>query len=462
MVELGENFIKVAEVVLSKGKREIARLVKRPFRASEAGETDEALEVRNIFESLNIPHHPVRLNIPRHLVTVRFIKLPSTSEDEIRKMTRIESLKHVPYSDENVVSGYKIIERMPDGYSNVLIAVAQADTIQREADILKKAGLFVESVSLGSETLLLWYLAAREAEEAGTILLVNIDAGHIDIDVVAGNKLIFTRGVLSSLVETIPVERIIEEINVSIAAYRKESGKLIDKVVLSGMPASVDELKTLLAAKVKIPIDVIDQMKGIARRQDAHLELAEASFVELLGLALRYDGADINLLPETAQEEQRLELVKKNIMTGLIVSVLIIVIGFGAILKKLHDKRAYISYIDSALSKIEPQVKTAKAMAREIDLVASKIAERPLAIDLVSEVFKITPSGITLTMMEYESYKTLTLRGTAPNLSDVFKYVTILGKAQYFKNVKVKYANKRTGQAGGADFEIICPVSKAK
>ena len=459
---MSENFIKLAEVALSKGKREVARLVKRPFQAPETGETDKALEIKNIFESLNIPRHPVRLNIPRHLVTVRFVKLPSTNEDEIRKMARIESLKHVPYSDENVASGYKIIEKMPDGYSNVLIAVAQADTIQREADILKKAGLFVESVSLGSETLLLWYFGTREAEEAGTILLVNIDTGHIDIDVVAGHRLVFTRGVLSSLTRTIPTERIIEEINVSIAAYRKESGKLIDKVVLSGMPASVDELKTLLAAKVKIPVEVTDQMKGVARREGAQLELEEASFVELLGLALRYDGADINLLPEAAREGHRLELVKKNIATGLCVSVLIIAIGFSAILKKLHDKRAYISYIDSELGKIEPQVKTAKSMAKEIDLVASKIAERPLAIDLTSEIFKITPSGITLTMMEYESYKTLTLRGIAPNLSDIFKYVTILGKSQYFKNVKVKYANKRTGQAGGADFEIVCPVSKAK
>ena len=105
----------------------------------------------------------------------------------------------------------------------------------------------------------------------------------------------------------------------------------------------------------------------------------------------------------------------------------------------------------------------AKKMAKEIDLVTSKIAERPLAIDLANEVFKITPSGVSLTMMEYESNKTITLRGTAPTLSDVFKYVTILGKSAYFKNVKVKYANKRVSQTSEmADFEIVCMISGVK
>jgi len=48
-------------------------------------------------------------------------------------------------------------------------------------------------------------------------------------------------------------------------------------------------------------------------------------------------------------------------------------------------------------------------------------------------------------------------------LSDVFKYVAILEASPYFKNVKVKYANKRMSQVSdAADFEIICPIEKAK
>lgn len=401
--------------------------------------------------------------MPRHLVTVRFLKLPSTDDSELSKMVKIESLKHVPYADEDTVSGYRIVERLADGYSNVLIAVAQAEAVRGEIDILNNAGLIVESVSLGSEALLLWYLCGHKAEAGVSVLLVNIGADHIDIDLAVGEKLSFTRGVLYNAAKPISAEKIIEQVNLSIAAYKKESDGIIDKVALSGIPGKVDELKALLADRVKIPVEAIDQMENIPVRQGISLDTSEASFVELLGLALNPEGANINLLPESTREEQRLELVKKNIMTSLIILVLIIVIAFGVVLKKLHDKRAYISYIGSEAGKITPQVKKAKAMAKEIGLVTSKIAERPLAIDLASEVFKITPSGITLTMMEYESLKTVTLRGTAPSLSDVFKYVTILGRSEYFINVKVKYANKRISQASEmADFEIICVIRGAK
>ena len=398
--------------------------------------------------------------MPRHMVTVRFLKLPSTDDAEIKKMVKIESLKHVPYADEDVVSGYRIIEKFPDGYSNILIAVAQAEAVRKEADILKNAGMAVGSVALGSETLFLWYLDAHPADKDLTVLLVDVDAGHIDIDVIADGKLLFTRGVSYGAAKPISAEKIIDQVNVSIAAHRKESMKSVDKVVLSGMRSKANELKALLSSVIKIPVEVINQTENIPIGPEASREAEEASFTELLGLALKHEDASVDLLPEASRGEQRLELVKRNMMTGLVVSALIIVMAFGGVLKKLHDKRAYISYIEKELAKIEPQVKSARKMAKAIDLVTSKIAERPLAIDLAAEVFKITPSGVTMTMMEYESNKAVTLRGNAPSLSEIFKYVTILGKSPYFKNVKVKYANKRISQATeAADFEITCVVA---
>ena len=150
-VELSEDFIKLAEVSSVTGKREITRLAKLPI----ASEDEFALT----------PRRQVRLNMPRHLVTVRFLKFPSTDDNEIKKMVKIESLKHVPYADEDVVSGYRIIEKLTDGYSNILIAVAQAEAVRKEVDILKKAGMTVESVALGAETLLLWYLDAHQTDK---------------------------------------------------------------------------------------------------------------------------------------------------------------------------------------------------------------------------------------------------------------------------------------------------------
>ena len=99
-------------------------------------------------------------------------------------------------------------------------------------------------------------------------------------------------------------------------------------------------MRSAIAEGVKIPVETIDQMKNIPKREESRLEPEGASFAELLGLALRPEDADIDLLPEANQEEQRLEVVKNNIVTALIVAALIIVTTFGVVLKKLHDKIA--------------------------------------------------------------------------------------------------------------------------
>ncbi|MDD5428424.1 MAG: pilus assembly protein PilM [Candidatus Omnitrophica bacterium] len=458
---MGAGFIKIAQARFVRGKRIVTRLTKEPLEAKE----DDALaaEINGIFERLDIGYRRVMLNIPRHLVTIRFLKLPSTDDAEILKMSKIESLKHIPYADEEMISGCKIIEKFPDGYSTVLIAVAQAETVKKEAELLKKAGISVESAALGSEALSLWYSAGREAADGKTVLLANIDSDHIDINITKGDELVFTRGVSYDPGKPISSERMIEQIHLSMAAYRKESGISIDKICLSGIPAKAGELKAFLAERVKVPVEVMAQMEAVPVAEGPSPGDEEASYIELIGLILKSEEVKVDLLPETTRAEYRLGLIKNNIVVGLSVSALIILIAFGAVIKKLHDKNAYVAYVKTELAKIEPQVRSAKKMAKTIDLVTSKIAERPLAIDLVTEVFKITPPGIGLSTMEYEKGKTVTLKGTALNLSDVFKYIAILEKSQYFENVKVRYANKRTAQsAEAADFEIICPIAKAK
>ncbi len=454
--------MKLAEMNTSRGKTVVARLIKRPIAIQ-----DEELcsrEIKGIFESLKIERARVRLNIPRHLVTVRFLKLPSVDESEIAGMVKTESLKHIPYADEDVVSGYRIVEKFGDGYSNVLIAITQADVLRKLIALLKRSGLTVESAHLGSETLLLWYLASREPAGNMTSMLVNVDSDHIDIDIVSQGRLLFTRGAFYGSGTEALAEKIAGEIKVSASAYHKESGNSIDKVVLTGCGAVTAELKDLVGEKMKVPVEVTDQMANFAKSPAAYLETEDASFAELLGLSAKYGEARIRLLPENIEEEKTLGLVKKNIALASAVLCLIAIMAFGLVVKKLHDKKVYIAAIDLELAKIAPKVKKAKQMSREVDIITQKMSERPLAIDLVAEIFRITPTGISLAMMEYESGKAVLLRGAAPSLSDVFKYVAVLEKSPYFENVKVRYANKRSGtaSAGTADFEIACPASKAK
>lgn len=460
-LEIGESFIKLAETQIIKGRRQVVRLMKKELSSKEDSAISE--DIKRLLESLNIIQPKVHLNVPRHLVTIRFLKLPSTDDEEIKKIIKTESLKHLPYTDEDILYGYRIVEKQEDGYSNVLLAIAQAAIVKRLITILKAAEADTGLISLGAEVLFLWYSLAKESEGKEDVMLVNINSEYIDMDVIEDGKLTFTRGVRYDKEDSSASEKIIDQIKISIATHQKKSAKSINKIILSGTRDKVRKCEDSLKGKSEIPVEVIDQMENIPIGENADIDLKETSFVELLGLSLKSEDVKINLVPEDILKEARLKLSKKSLIVTLTLTVLIMLAGSCLVMKKLHDKEIYLSYINRELNKMEPQVTRAKKMMKDINVIGEETGKKPLAIDILNEVYKATTPGISLNMLDFESNKSLTIRGNAPALSDVFKYVTMLEGSPFFKSVKVKYATKRvTEDRELADFEINCLLSQIK
>ncbi|MCK4463733.1 MAG: hypothetical protein KAU58_05420, partial [Candidatus Omnitrophica bacterium] len=161
-VELYNNSIKLAGGVFSK-KGPIFSLIKKEFFSKE--NNDIFKEIAYLFRIHKFPSKSVFLNIPRHLVMARLLHLPSTSDDEIRNMVKMESAKQMPYRDEDIIIGYKIIEKLKNGYSDVLLAIAQEGIIKRLINILRGADLTIEKIILGSESLFGWYSVIRESRK---------------------------------------------------------------------------------------------------------------------------------------------------------------------------------------------------------------------------------------------------------------------------------------------------------
>ena len=194
-IEIDESLIKIVEAQALKGKRLITGMISGPLPAGDPLASAE--EMKRIFLSLKFIPRKIQINIPRHLVTASFIEIPSVDDHEISKMVSMESIKHLPYTDEKIVYGYRIIEKREDGYSRVLLVVAQGATISNFVNILNNAGIFeIGSLSLSSEALFLWHLLTKDGQKSENVMLVNIDSGHIDIDVVEDDKLVKLKGVI--------------------------------------------------------------------------------------------------------------------------------------------------------------------------------------------------------------------------------------------------------------------------
>lgn len=398
-------------------------------------------------------------------MTVRLLRIPSIDDEEIRKIMRIESAKHVPYADEDIVSGYRVAEKTADGYSSVLLAVTRREVVDRLTGIAAKAGSpDVPAVVLSSEALLLWYLRASVGKKAGeSVCIVNIDTDHIDINIVEDERLVFTRGIVYGEKAAFTGDKVVSEVRVSAASYRKESDRTVSKIVLTGVQANAAGCREMLERELKVPVELTGQSENIPLGEGIGIDNEETSFAELIGLALFPDGTRINLLPGAVQEEKRLAVSKKNIAVTVVIIFMINAVAVGVVFKKLHDKTLCIYRIESESREISPRVERAAKMVKEMKIIRERMEESPLAIDIVSELVKVTPQGISFSMLEFESKKSLTIRGSAGALADVFSYVNVLELSPYFEKVKVKYANKRASVAGeSADFELLCLLSDGK
>lgn len=454
--------IKAAVSESLKGKRHITALISE----SVSGQGPDAVieGVKKIFLSLDFTPKKVLLNIPRHLVTARFLKIPSVDDREIDKIIKIESIKHLPYTDEKVIYGHRVIEKTEDGYSNVLLVIAQASVVNNFLDILKKASVSgVKLFSLSSEALYSWYAMAGEAEAKGNVMLVNLDPGRIDIDVVEGDKLVFTRGAAYSANDPSAREKIIRQIEISISAYHKESALDVSRIILIGSKEETARCYPAFSEGLKPPVGVIDQANNIPMDENINPPIEEASFAELMGMALRSDGIKINLLPEPAMEDARIVNTKDALITAVLLTALLTTLVFGVLIKKIHDKYIYLVSISAKLKKIEPDIAMAKKMMKDVSVTRQIMARKPLAIDVFTEACGITPAGMSLSTLDFESARSLTVRGTAPALGDVLRYVTILENSPYFEGVKVKYANKRMSENKEiTDFEINVVLTTLK
>ena len=461
-VEIDDDYIKVVEAENVKGGKRICGLICKPISLQDP--ENAAAQIKEVFQSFKTMPEHIMLNIPRHLVTARFIKIPSVVDEEISKIMKLESIKHLPYTDEDVIYGYRTIEKMDDGYSRVLLVIAQSESVNKVIGILNKAGIKgLSFLSLSSEALYSWYMLATEGKEKENAMIVNLDLGHMDIDIIEENKLVFTRGIAYDTKDARISSKAASEIEISINNHRKESSRSIGKVILTGRSAGSVDLKLALSKKIKIPIEIIDQKAGMPIGEDVKIEDENVSFAEPLGLLLRTEDIMINLVPPEAREEAQYTALRTNIITAVFLGLLFIVIVFGIFVKKLHDRYVYMSYINTQLKAIGPGVESAKKMLKDTKIIQEMMARKPLAVDVLSDVYTITPASVSLNMIGFERGKELVLRGGAPELSEILKYVAALEKSSYFEGVKVKYANKRIVEGRETvDFEIDAMISKMK
>ena len=409
--------------------------------------------------------------LPRHMVTTRYLKIPSTDAREVNKIVQLQVPRQLPYPAEQIIYSYSPILTDKDGYTLVLLILVHKDIIKRHLSILKEAGINTRNIVLSSEADQGLFLSRSSAKDHEGAILINLDAKCADIQIILNRKLVFSRPVFldnqpedANIIADNWRNKLKEQINRSLESYHKEVGPIqINRIVLTGSPKIITSLKDKLVSEFTWPLTYLDPFEDINHRPDFNIApLLDSwdSFSSIVGLGLKKEMPVWDFLPADYQSERDRFFKRKTFLKTLSLILALVLIFSLAIAKDVLVKRHYIQILQVQYMKVKSETDRLEAMLNKLKLIKSRFIKGTKSVDIIRELYKSVPDEVSLNTFSLEADHAAILKGQAVDLSTVFKFVNILEQSDYFENVQVRYTAKRRFQNQEiTDFELVCPLS---
>ena len=408
--------------------------------------------------------------IPRSSTIVRHLKLPSQDPAEIENMLDFQIKERIPYSREDIISDYLTIRRDEKGYSDILLATAHKDVVERYIEILNSINISPDICSLSSLGVSKWfgsYQARGHKADKGVVLLVNLDSAVTDLCFCLGKDLISSRSISFGLndINDEKKEGFLEQIHLTLTTYRKEKNNPdVSRIILITQTDKAEVLSQKLKSEFYLPVEIINPLDAISKGKDsfsvASSGLGDVSFAAVVGLALEREDEELNLLPDQIRERQKIKSLKKEFVFTGSVLVLVILFAIASVSINIYKKGQHLNQIDAKLKELGPEAEEIKDATKKLDLIKEHLNFSGSGIDIIYELYNILPTSMSLNVFNLDDKGNLTLQGVSSQMSDIFGFQSNLEKSNNFKNVEVKYASKRrTRQGELTDFRIVCQVS---
>jgi len=351
-VDLGSTSIKLVELKNERGIPTLQTYgyAERAMGDIVRGNPEEVQKkaadlLKKLYKKTGAKSYQVVTALPNFAVFNSVITLPVMSKKDLASAVKWEAKKFIPLPLEKVVLDWKIIEEIkqkkgavilpqktpqlenrnnqkdpPKRIYKILLTAASRELIKRYVNIFSLADL--QLVSLETEAFALSRALVGKEEtttmiidssavstdimiiekgvpvlnrsiDVGGVNLTKTIAEHLNIDFKKAEQI--KRDIGLSKTSKIPeiiikeFQPIVEEINYSLNAYQTQTGKMVEKVILSGGSAYLPNLTSYISNIVKTKVFIGNPWARIAYPIDLKPALEEIAprFAVAIGLALR-------------------------------------------------------------------------------------------------------------------------------------------------------------------------------
>ncbi len=482
VVEIGNDWLKVMEGTPS-AKESV--ITKANFKKLVDIKEPVTVALAKIFKDFKLNAQGVIACIPRHLVTVRILEFPSTNPKDIRDMVALQVGKQTPYSRDEIIFSYKIVNVSPAGYTKVMLVIARRNLVNARVEVLQKAGIEVEKVAMSSEGLAHWFRQTHWKETSPSkdkvyddvklddqaVICVDIDSNYSDFTVLRKGNLVYTRNFLIGANHLLGDDlswrdKFGEEIVHSMGLYQNEErdAKVV-QLFLSGTAAHIPSLVEIVGGKAGLPTVATEATHQVNLNKGLKLfEKDEGRFVSpcpLIGMALEAGGLELDLTSSELRIKKQMEGRRKQITVTGVLALSIVMMLSTLFVIGFYGKSSYLAQIKRSIANIEKDASEVEKMRSSINLVKGRLDAKKSSINILNEISRLTPKEIYFTNINIEEDRQTVLQGRAAAMSNVFEFVTTLENSPYFENVQTTYTTtKKEKETEYAKFEIICMHEK--
>lgn len=456
-----ESNLKVIKCIIRKGsKREFAGLEVENALAG-LDEKKVAEKIKQLLNKLGFNQNQIIIALPRHMATLRYLKVPSLFPEEIERIINLQAAHYLPYPPQELITSYQVISTDKDGYSNVNIVIVHKSLIERYINIFKELKPKSIKIILSSFGLCNLYHYIKPEDKA-PVMLVDIDVRQIELAISSKGKLLFSRSFRRELSCTDWERIFVDELNKTRDAYSKDVSKEdLSKIIIFAQKNIPDNFIENITKRTNIPTEVAPYIGNInlmeKLRENAMGQ--ESSLACGFGMGVVDIPDSLNLMPQAIRELSKQSSQQKDLMKLSVFILATILMFWGAQAKHMENKTQYLKRLKQELGKLEQESRPLEEIDRKFKLLQGLSQKRLSSIEVLYEIYQVIPEQIYLNNLIYEEDNQIVLRGQTPELNSVFAFVSKLENSKVFKdlNIKIRYATKKQTQAGEiAEFEIIC------
>ena len=463
IVELGARWLKMARVEYRRSRPVISQL------HTERHDGDLAA-VPNMIEQavvrLNIANEPIITYLPRQVVNIRLLNLPSSDPQEVADMVDLQVGKQTPYSRDEIISGYKIVGTDSTGYTRVLLAIVQRSVVRQRFAVLENSGLDIARMSISTEGVLNWYLSGGvdPPQTLGAAdVIIDIDSAHSDLLIIADNQPVFTRSILVGADEMGSdfeqwSARFIQEVGRSLEIYRGENARDEPKrLLLTGAGLHVRELIERMDQQFDLEVEGLISTRNVEISDD--LIVPEGvSLTPLIGLALVATNVAFNMVPDAVQVRRTLEARARTLtLTGVLVIAILFALSV-ACSARIYFKDTLLERLKDEQDRIQGPASDVSRKERAVEWWYARLDSGVSPARVLAELHRQIIPEVHLERIDFEygERPLVTLIGIAQSRSDRKKFERSLVDSLLFENVLSKNISSVQGTPSKVRFVTEC------